>query len=376
MSKRSAAILLTAPMLLVMLLATCSIQASAVRPVAVLHARGLAGTDAQINAIVSNITEIDWNVVTGELSSADLAGASLLIMVKVDAFLNYTDAEIAAVKSWFNEGGKVLWVAGDSDFGDDNRRQPDVNRVLEALGSSLRLERCAVDDPVSNAGASYRVLGLSEKCDTEAKALVEGVDKALFHGPACVIGYVDGSYMKLEETCPSNVYRIMWTSSLAQIVNNNPPDPQAHEVGDEGTFVLMALEVDYEKKGGIIVTGDAPFDHYMGLYKPEIHRYQRYAVDYPQQGDILFRNIVTKTSLLVSLQSEKAMLSAEVESLNSQIEGLQSDVSGLEAQVSDLESQVSSLHASVGSWQTYTVVSLIAGLIIGAVLGRAVFGKK
>jgi ABC-type Fe3+ transport system substrate-binding protein len=83
---------------------------------------------------------------------------------------------------------------------------------------------------------------------------------------------------------------------------------------------------------------------------------------------------VQKYSDVVELSLEaKAVCDAEVASIRRSY--LEAQVQDLETQVEDLESQVSSLSASVSSWQTYTAVTLIIGLIIGALVGRMFFKK-
>ncbi len=74
----------------------------------------------------------------------------------------------------------------------------------------------------------------------------------------------------------------------------------------------------------------------------------------------------------ISLEA-KAVCDAEVASIRRSY--LEAQVQDLEAQVEDLESQVSSLSSSVSSWQTYTAVTLVIGLIIGALIGRMFFKR-
>jgi hypothetical protein len=361
----------------------CTAQ-TASKPTVVAHLKGALEADVQLKAIMENITDVNWDLVLGELSSADLAGADMLIMVKADSTLIYTERELSAIKDWLNEGGKAIWVAGDSDYGDDRLRQPTMNDVLEEIGSVLRIEECQVSDPISSAGADYRVLGLSEKCDSEVKYLVKGVTRALFHSPGDILAYVGGEYVDLAKTRPENVYRIMWSSSTSIITNNNEPDPQLNEVGEEGTFVLMAMEIDYAKKNIIIAAGEAPYDQYAGMYMPELRRYDRYTEEYPQQGETLFKNIVkwtlyyastiidqqneimTLESDVSSLTGEVSGLRADVSSLNGKVTGLEGEVSDLEGQVSGLEGQVAGLQGDVSTWQMYAAVALVLGLIIGA----------
>lgn len=52
---------------------------------------------------------VEWAVVVG-----DLSGAVMLIWSKAAPSLGYTDAEMNAVRAWFDADGKAIWVAGDS----------------------------------------------------------------------------------------------------------------------------------------------------------------------------------------------------------------------------------------------------------------------
>ncbi len=267
-----------------------TLYAAPERTIAV-YMKGLAGEDIQLKTAMADISA-KWVVITEDLTYEKIKDATLLIVVFVDPFAGISADELNAIKKWFDEGGKVLWVAGDSDYGDDSNRQKPVNDVLEAVGSVLRLEYCSVEDTKSNAGKPYRVLGVSDNADSEVEFLVSGVERALFHGPGVVVAYVNGKWVALDKEKPANVYRVMWTTEKGKIVNHNPPDPNTYSVGDEGRFVLMAIEVMPDKKNAVIVTGDSPFDHYTGMYKPELKNAKRYKDQYPQQGAKLFTNIV------------------------------------------------------------------------------------
>ncbi|MFQ6081144.1 MAG: hypothetical protein ACE5OW_05720 [Candidatus Bathyarchaeia archaeon] len=411
MKKNMLPLLLIASLLFALSAAPIIVNASP-KPTIVAHLKGALEPDDQLKAIMKNMTDIEWVVVLGDLSPTDLAGADMLITVKADATLDYTDAELSAIKEWFDTGGKAIWVAADSDYGDDRLRQPTANKVLESVGSVLRIEQASIEDPVSSAGKPYRVLALSEKCDVGFSTfVVGGVTRALFHGPGPVIAYVDGEYVKLEEERPENVYRIMWSSSASMIVNNNPPDPEVHEVGEEGTFILMAMEIDFDKKNVVIATGDAPFDQYAGLYMPEIRRYERYAVEYPQEGGRLFENIIrwfvyyagmmidfhlgweALEAQVTTLEGEVTTLEGEVTTLEDQVKTLEGQVTSLkgekttlegrvttlegekttlEDQVKTLEDQITSLQASITTWQYTTAAAFVVGLIIGVAVMYAV----
>lgn len=392
MKRKLLPLLLLTSLALSMYALTCPASAES-EPVIVAHLKGALEADAQLEAIMSNVTDIEWVVVLGELTSSDLVDASMLIMVKADSSLEYTADELSAVSTWFNTGGKALWVTADSDYGSDQMRQPTANDVLEAVGSVLRIESCSVEDPLSNAGAPYRVLGDSEMCDEEVDFLVHGVEKAIFHGPGIIIGYVGGTYYALEDSDLGDVYVIMTTTENGVVVDSNEPVPEVHEVGAEGHFALMAMELDFDKENIIIATGEAPFDQYTGMYAPEIRNYERYAVDHPQQGAQLFENIIdfvtdyvdqfmechsqieAKESQITSLQSQVSTLQSEKSTLQDEVDALEGEKATLESTVSTLESSVSSLEddvakakSSMGTWQMISAVTFIVGLAVGAVV--------
>jgi len=355
------------PLILVALLmlgiAAPSLVFAGPKPKIVAHAKGTLEIDVHLNMIMKNITEVDWVVVKGELKAADLAGASMLIMVKVDYSLEYTKAELDAIKAWYDTGGKGIWVAGDSDYLPDQQpRLPTANAVLEKIGSVLRFEDCEAVDPVSSAGADYRVLGISEKCDKEVSFLVAGVTKALFHGPGIVVGYSGGKYYKLEKEKPAGVYVVMATSDNGRCDDLNPPKPAVHTAGEKGSFPLMAVQFDYAKKNVIIASSDAPFDHYDGMYMPELRNYKRYAVDYPQQGARLFKNIVDFVLYYAGTMMDKH---SQITALQGQVTTLQGEKTTLSGRVATLEKDVADLKGSVGTWQGISAATFVVGLVIG-----------
>jgi hypothetical protein len=79
------------------------------------------------------------------------------------------------------------------------------------------------------------------------------------------------------------------------IKDNDSILPEYHKVDTYDKVVLMAVE----ELGSnlVIVTGDSIYDHYLGLYKPELGALtedirNRYQVEYPTQGNVLFSNIL------------------------------------------------------------------------------------
>jgi outer membrane murein-binding lipoprotein Lpp len=392
-------------------LSLCSVVAPsfAANPIVVVHLKGALNPDTQLTYVMNNMSWVTWSVVYEDIAGSDLTGADMLIMIQADSSLDYTDDELAAVKAWYDGGGKAIWVAADSDYGNDGLRQATANSALEYLGSAMRFEASSTEDPVSNGGAPYRVLAVSDNVDPEFAHLVSGVERGLIHGPGIIIGYEAGSYVALETDAPDDVYIILTTSEVGVVVDNSEPAPEVHEAGDEGYFPVMALEVDYDSGNIVIATGDAPFGQYMGLYKPEMLRADRYGADAnPQQGGRLFENIVDYVTqysgLLIdsvnmieakegevsslegdvsglendvsALESQVSDLNGEISGLEDDVSGLEGDVSGLNAQVAGLEGDVTSLEAdlaaaqsSASSWQMYAIAALIIGAVVGFFVG-------
>ncbi|HEX9913776.1 MAG TPA: hypothetical protein VGB32_02565, partial [Candidatus Bathyarchaeia archaeon] len=102
----------------------------------VVQMKGALDADDNLKTAMNDITNVEWALVLGELTAADLAGADMLIMIQTDPAAEFTDAELNVVKTWFNRGAKLLWVPSDSDFGDGQQlRIDDANDVLVAVGS-------------------------------------------------------------------------------------------------------------------------------------------------------------------------------------------------------------------------------------------------
>lgn len=74
--------------------------------------------------------------------------------------VEFTSAEIQAIKSYLATRGKAIWLAGDSDYPPGEITIAIVNKILEGIGSNLALDYVSVEDPVSNAAAPYRVVAI------------------------------------------------------------------------------------------------------------------------------------------------------------------------------------------------------------------------
>ena len=318
--------------------------------------KGALDADDNLKAAMADYSYVEWAVVLGDITSADLSGADMLVMIQADPAVEYTDAELSAVTAWFDEGSKLLWVASDSDYPDGQElRPPDANIVLEAVGSKLRGEHGETQDPMVNFDAAYRVKAVSENCAPEYKFLVAGVTYAQFHGCGVIIGYLDGNYYALDETDIDGVYVIMTSSDSGVISDESAPAPEAHTPGQEGNFAMMALE-EMPNNNYVIATSDAPFSHYSPMYKPELQKPDRYNLTSgnPQQGDVLFGNILDF---------------AVRNGMDTTIAGLEGEVSTLTSEKASLETDLAAAESSASTMQLAAVAALIIGVVVGYFVG-------
>jgi hypothetical protein len=350
----------------------------------VVHMKGALEADDNLKAAMDDYAYVDWDVPTEELTASDLEETDMLVLIQADPAVEYTEAELSAITTWFDEGNKLLWVASDSDYPDGQElRPPDANIVLEAVGSKLRGEHGETQDPLVNFDAAYRVKGVSENCAPEYEFLVAGVTYAQFHGCGVIIGYLNDNYYALDETDIDGVYVIMTSSESGVISDESAPAPEVHSPGQEGTFAMMALE-EMPNNNYVIATSDAPFSHYSPMYKPELQKPDRYNLTSgnPQQGDVLFGNILD-FAIRNAMGATVSMLEEEVTGLAGDVADLENDVATLEAEKASLEEDVSTLtsekasleadlsaaQSSASTMQLAAVAALIIGVVVGYFVG-------
>ena len=356
------------------LLLTAVMPANAeVKPIVVAHSKGALEPDLQLKAL-TNLTYVEWRVVLGDLTPADLSGADMLIMSKSDSAVEYTAAELNAIASWFGEGGKTLWVAADSDYGTDHLRIYTANEVLEKVGSKLRIDDCAAEDATSNAGSGYRVLAVSANVDPMFEFIVTGVDRALFHGPAIVAGLEDGVWVDLSKDTMENVYVIMTTSEDGLVVDQSEPAPYVMEAGAEGNFPMMVFEVDWTKKNLVIATSESPFDQYEGMYKPDLRNPGRYGPTGSwQQGAVLMENILKYATVfgdeIMGLQTNVWGKETTITGLTADKTSLQGQVSTLTTEKGQLQADLTAAQSSASTMQLVAVAALVVGVVVGYFVG-------
>ncbi len=248
--------------------------------------------EAQLELVRSEVVQAVDEIRFGGLTPENLSDVSVLLIGQPAALLSAEEVE--AVRQWAASGRKAVWVAGDSDYpaqGSEIAQQA-VNQVLEALGSSIRIDYVSVEDYTSNAQRSYRVVGLVDP-EPPFTFLAEGLangGKVLFHGPGAL--YVIGTNgqpvnpIKQPELKPDNVYVIVRTTEDSKSVEHQTfetgglsavyYDPLNDEV-NSGPFPLMMIE--YTGRLMIIASSETMYGGYEPMTAPE---YYGVALDGPE----------------------------------------------------------------------------------------------
>lgn len=367
--------------------AVIPVAAAPVKPIVVAHSKGALGPDVALSMML-NYSKVEWRAVYGEVTAEDLAGAKMYIWSMADASTDYTAAEEAALKAWLDEGGKTAWITGESDYPTDAPRIAVANQILEGIDSALRIEETSVEDAVSNGGGGYRVLAHTA-IDPMFAYIGTGVERALLHGPGLVV-VEDGGLKTIEEAGLDNVYVLLQTTETGIIADSSEPLPTTVDVGQEGEFPVMAMELDYDKKNVIITSGDAPFGHYAGMYnieKIDAKYYTRYHVENPQQGGTFFENILDfavdgaamhfettaseamYTASIDTLSAQVADKNEEISTLGTDVSALEADVATLEAEKTGLEADVTAAQSSASTMQLAAVAALVIGVVVGYFVG-------
>ena len=193
-----------------------------------------------------------------------------------DPYLNYTDAEIAALVD-FNKAGGTLVLAGWSDYYEhyssfpaEDHMAAQQNKVLEALGSSLRIGDDATNDDELNGGQTQRLYFSTYNWDN---FLMEGVEfdaenpnnnlySQLFsqYGGASIYA-VDGSGNPTT-TLPSNVSPVVFghASTYSKDSDNDGIGGDSmpkYSVADGDNRLMVLATEQLEGRGLIVVSGAA-----------------------------------------------------------------------------------------------------------------------
>ena len=275
----------------------------------------------------ANVYNSSGNAVTVATSydfASDLSTDNFDAILFSNLNSNMTVANMTAIKTWYELGNKLMWVAGDSDYGGFYIAGNFANPMLEMVKSQLRMDAGALADSQSNDAASYRVIanetGISSNVTDYVTA---GFKLAPFHGPTSVFGwdYANSTGVDLRNTTLPNVNVIVNSSAAATALDQDTSITVAdfYEYSNvTGNYPLMASE----KLNGsyVVVTGEVNFDDYKFMYGMFTEKNQL-----AHQGMMLVDNMIswvfykdfgTKTMVHVVLATQtETMTETETETL-------------------------------------------------------------
>jgi hypothetical protein len=206
------------------------------------------------------------------LTSMSLMGVDALIIGKqYDYNSTYSADEVTAIMTWFNEGGKFLWVGADSDYVEPYLNASDVsfkseegNKILESIDSALRIAASSLEDPGSMVGAPYRPKSNQSNSDGWAGEITMNAPDVLFHGPTYIVGYNGTNRVPIDDVVSDTVIWLYKSSPNGTDVSHDGVDPMAYPLGYVGVLCQAAAQkmiVDttattktYSK---VIVTGES-----------------------------------------------------------------------------------------------------------------------
>lgn len=226
----------------------------------------------EVENFKGNLTEAtNVTVVTLEsdfLTNFD-ADADALFMSGPNA--TYTGEEVKAIKDWFVQGGKFLFIGGDSDYG--GLFSPlAINNLLRTLGASIRLDSTSISDENNNDGASYRVAATQPGTGDVATKVTEGMEAGfILHGPCSILGINTTTavpeYLDLRTATLPNVEILYKYSAVAVATDSDvselPTDLYA-ESETEGNYPAVVLETIGNSY--LVLAGEAIFTDYKSMY--------------------------------------------------------------------------------------------------------------
>ncbi|MCE4600512.1 MAG: GldG family protein [Desulfurococcales archaeon] len=339
-------------------------------------------SDKYLGYIQGNITFVNWvNITEGPITTDMLQGVDVLILGQPT--IAFSPDEMDAIAQWLASGKKVLWVAGDSDYGSGNATQVYVNDLLEYIGAKLRVEYASFYDDIHNAQRFYRVLvhvQVDNNPDLETSMIAEGITKPILaHGPAPLIWVDDegNPHDPVTETF-DGLIRILWSYDTAYIGDNNPPLPlvydpilYGHGAGNF-TFVFLAAEYHPDTNDVIVVSGESPYGDYEPTWSWE---YYGVALDGPKFVTNMiswFKTLITEvfaaTAPSQTVTVTKTVTKTSTVTVTETTTKTETSVKTTTATVTETTTATETVTETTTSPTTVTVEKTNTGLVIGAVI--------
>jgi hypothetical protein len=350
------------------------------QPITVAVDLGHGESNKYLSYIMGNITGVQWRIITTTITPDVLKGVDILLLGQ--PAVAFSPDEIQAIKDWLFSGNKVLYVAGDSDYGPGQKTIVQINDLLAGIGTKLRLEHGSVysDNPNMTAKAYYRMLTFVEPDNVPGlftDIIKQEITKPiLMHGPGCVIWQdAQGKYHDpVKETFPGLI-RIVWAHK-SYIGDNTPPLPYVYDpmtygkgTGDHD-FVMYAAEYFSDKNSLVVVAGESLY----GDYEPAwASSYYGVSLD----GPLFVQNLIKWWVKLITtgpierklgdLSQSVSTLSGNLNQLSSQVSSQGSAIQKMQGDIQSIKNDVDSLKATVNSLAG-TVNELMILVIVEAVL--------
>ena len=194
-----------------------------------------------------------------------------------------TDYDVWVIEHWWNTGNRTLWVVGDSDYG-GYWYPTDLNELIVNLGGHIIMVDDAISDPVSNDGASYRVVCNVTNDDSAWDTLLRtpytpDIVNTSFHGPTYVApwtGTISGN-KTLEPAAMvewDDLQYADWiinTSIYAQVQDQDGDDDDVWEDNvplSNGSVAMLAVEDNLGPwtDSKLVVAGEAFFSDYKEMF--------------------------------------------------------------------------------------------------------------
>ncbi|ACB39938.1 ABC transporter [Pyrobaculum neutrophilum] len=295
-------------------------------------------------------------IIRGDLSTVDLSQFKVIVLGQPPKPLS--EAELAALKKWFDSGGRVLWCAADSDYPaqGSEESQAACNDVAEYLGAHIRADYVSVEDPQQNAGAAYRVVGVVDP-PPQLAFLGFLAQRVLLHGPGAIaVVLPDGRWVPATspeaQKAYGNIYVIVRTTEKGAIVEHRTSadgkgrDGKAHKAGDRGVFALMAAEI-MPSGSVLILSGETPYGGYEPMVAPVYYRVQL-------DGPRFLRNILLwatgnyrELTTMVYQARQMAQIASDAAALKNTAASLQNEVSAVKTAVSQVSAKVDAVGGQV-----------------------------
>lgn len=234
---------------------------------------GYHTTEADLAPIIGNLTAAGNTVIYINETWGIPDDVAVLFLTQSDD--NYTTAEKADIKTWFELGDKLLWAAGDSDFSGFFNPYS-INGVLDTLGGIIRLGGCSIEDPDFNDGSAYRtapnLFGVGDALyDDIALAVTAGMEAGIIaHGPCAIIAYNGFDYRDLrygKSVFPIVVNVIMTYNENATAADSDTSDGDLDVyAGEVGFFPAVVHENFTDIGSNLILSGEAIYTNYKFMY--------------------------------------------------------------------------------------------------------------